>query len=349
MRISRVIPPAVLFLLACSADRSDFQDEDRSKIAGQSGVVDIRADNNRDGVVSFDDDADDEEETVWNAQHGAVFIANIDDDQERCSVTVPNPTPGQPDVVANDVDLPKCNDAADEVVNGPDDELDLARIKTKPWPGATAGATGTITWTAASNVRLFKVKGGSFEVIQSGHELTTAELKTGVELAIEGKDIVRDPAKWDGYVDVTFQITAGAETGSDDVRLRVAPLITYSHVDDAEQTYVSAFNEAGNIAMRQDLLKATTAAGVPAPIGLPFTDRWAQDFFETGYMSIPGPGGTQHAMRVNIRSANIHNPADAPTRCASPASPPSSSAARTRPPSRSTTSAASASRIRPTR
>jgi protein-arginine deiminase len=50
-----------------------------------SVVADLRADNNRDGVVSFTDPTEDSGEDVWNADHGAVFLANIDDDQETCS------------------------------------------------------------------------------------------------------------------------------------------------------------------------------------------------------------------------------------------------------------------------
>jgi protein-arginine deiminase len=64
-------------------------------------------------------------------------------------------------------------------------------------------------------------------------------------------------------------------------------------------------------ATRADLTTATAAAGVPAPKGIATTDQWAQDFFETGFMSMPGPSGKQHAMRVNIRSANESNPQSA--------------------------------------
>ena len=112
-----------------------------------------------------------------------MFLANIDDDMNTCPKT------------GNDVDLPNCNDAADDVVNGVDYALDLARLKTKPWAAAPDGATGTITTTAATNVRLFKVKGASFEVLEKNGKLTTAELRSGVELAIEARDIVRDTTK----------------------------------------------------------------------------------------------------------------------------------------------------------
>jgi protein-arginine deiminase len=47
---------------------------------------------------------------------------------------------------------------------------------------------------------------------------------------------------------------------------------------------------------------------VPAPKGILVQDQWTQDFFEPAFMTMPGPNGTQHAMRVNLRSANESNP-----------------------------------------
>jgi protein-arginine deiminase len=270
--------------------------EPGGKVPGGASAIDLRADTNRDGVISFTDATDDDGEDVWDAKHGAVFLANIDDDLEKC------PTSG------TDVDLAKCNDAADDVVNGADDALDLARLKTKPWAEAPDGATGSITFTAASSVRLFKVNGTSFEVLAKDGKLSTAELRSGVELAIEAKDIVRDPSVWDGFVDVTLSVDASGATASDKVRLRVAPLLTSHHLSPAEITYVTQLNTASSQATRTDLGAAATAAGVPAPKGVLVQDQWTQDFFETGFMSMPGPGGMQHAMRVNIRSANESNP-----------------------------------------
>lgn len=255
-------------------------------------VIDMRADTNRDGTISFDGTADDDGEDVWDAKHGAVFLANIDDDEEAC------------DSNKDDIDLPKCNDAADEVVNGTDDALDLARIKTKPFANAPAGSSATISWTNGDRVRLFQVKGTQYNVVESGMKIAIDDLKAGVELAIEGKDIVRDKALWDGYVDVTYTINSGGQTRTDKVRMRIAPLLTSHHLSPGESTWVSSFNNAGNQAMRADLATALAAAGRPAYQGINTTDSWAQDYWETGFMSMPGPNGEQHAIRVGIRSAN---------------------------------------------
>jgi protein-arginine deiminase len=261
--------------------------------------ADLRADTNRDGVVRFDDPTDDVGEDNWTADHGAVFLANIDDDSLEC------PTTG------DDVDLPYCNDALDDYVNGADDAKDLARLKTKPWPTAPAGATAKITFTPGSRVRLFKVQGSQFTPIASGHALTIAEIKNGIELGIEANDIVRNTSVWNGYVDVTYAIRADGVTGSDKVRLRVSPLMTYHHALTAEATWVSATGTQGNLDLRADLGSAAAQAGVPAPKTIATSDSWAQDFFEPAFMSMPAPGGKQQVIRVNIRSANVHAPSNA--------------------------------------
>jgi len=151
---------------------------------GTPAIVDLRADTNRDGVVELDDATEDADEDTWTADHGAVFLANIDDDEVAC--------PG--DASLSDTDLAACNDAADDVVNGPDDLLDMARLQTVPWPGAPEDATGTVQVSTPDFVRLFIRRNDEFTVLEPGATLTAEELRAGVELALEGKDVVRDPA-----------------------------------------------------------------------------------------------------------------------------------------------------------
>ena len=255
-------------------------------------VVDLRADTNRDGEITFEGTADDAGEDDWNAQHGAVFLANIDDDEKRC------PTTG------GDVTLAKCNDGADDEVNGADDAKDLARLKSKPWADAPADAAGRLTFTAGDHVRLFKVKGATFERLDTDAELSADDVRQGIELAIEGRDIVRDPAEWDGFVDVSLSVTAGGETKNDKLRMRVAPLLTYHHLLPAEEIWSSANGSSGNQAMRADVNEALAIAGLPPLRTVSTSDPWNQDYFETGFMSMPAAGGKQHVIRVLIRSAN---------------------------------------------
>src|SRR5688500_7546603 len=46
--------------------------------------ADLRADVNRDGRVTLEGDEDDAHEDAWGPAGGAVFLANLDDDSERC-------------------------------------------------------------------------------------------------------------------------------------------------------------------------------------------------------------------------------------------------------------------------
>lgn len=269
-------------------------------------IVDLRADVNRNGSIDLDDPTEDANEDTWTKDHGAIFLANIDDDEKACPTNV------------SDAQLAACHDAADAVVNGPKDLDDLARIKTVPWPEAPADAKATIAVAApgASNVRLFKNTGGTFSLYNPGVDtITAAELQQGVELAIEGKDILRDSAAWNGRVKVTLNVDAGTgpngplPDGSDTIEFRIAPVLFRHHLDPAATVYASKLNNsAGNAAFRADLLAATQASGVPnGMVEFTVSDQWNQDYFETAYMSMPAPGGAQKVIHVNFRSANYTN------------------------------------------
>jgi len=261
-------------------------------------AVDLRADINRNGIVDMDDPSEDLGEDAWDKDYGAIFLANIDDDQESC------PTTG------TDAQLAACNDADDEQINGADDLLDLARLKTRPWPEASNSAVGSIIISSPGDgfVRLFKNSGGTFIVFNPVTDtLTATEIRAGVEFAIEGKDVVRDTAVWDGFIDVTFTINDADVPGpdSDTVRMREAPLITRHHLDPPLRVYASPYMLlTGSTDFVNDLKSALSAAGISEPLDeLPVdTDQWTQDYFETAYMSMPATGG-QQIIHVNIRAA----------------------------------------------
>ena len=280
-----------------------------------AAIIDIRADTNRDGVVDLTDPTEDTGEDTWDAKHGAIFLANMDDDDLSC--------PKVSDSISDDA-LAKCHDAADEKTDGASDLLDLARLKTAPWPAAPSSATGTIVLSlpknsggdARAHVRLFVNQGGAFKVMAKDTKLTANHLRKGLELALEGRDIVRDRRTWDGYVDVTLTVNytdaAGeAATGSDTVRMRVAPLLLSHHLQAMNTLYVSKTSEQDSVDFRSDLSKANTAAkGGGKLIEIPLWDQWTQDFFETGWMAMPAKGNKQHVITVFLRSANVDYPKD---------------------------------------
>ncbi|MGP3982322.1 protein-arginine deiminase domain-containing protein [Streptomyces sp. KR80] len=275
--------------------------------AAEPLAADLRADVDRDGLVDTDGSSDTAGEDTWTPQRGAVFLPNIDDDTKRCRVTGPG---GKP---LSDAKLAACKDAADTTVNGPADAADLARLRTVPMRNVPDGATGTaaVTGPGAKYTRLFvKRSSGSWSAVTSRTRLTAAELRGGVELGIEGTDVVRDTRVWDGRAAVRLKVTAGGSSTSDSVTLRVAPLLTHHHLQNAQRVMVTrvrgtdAYSRTQQAFVRK-LADEVKRAGITDPL-VTFTkyqDIWAQDFVEPAYVSMAGPGGQPHAMRVMLRSA----------------------------------------------
>jgi protein-arginine deiminase len=289
-------PYVAVFFAACS-------DEPLRSTGARAPTADLRADSNRDGLVTFEDDSD-ADKRRWDATRGAIVLANIDDDAERCSIA------------RKDADTARCNDADDDVINGAEDALDLARLRTRPGP-QPSDATGRVfvlTDAAKDKVRLFHRTGPSetdFTVLPEGATISRAEIEQGVELAIEAKDIVRDRQSWDGYVDLEFVVSSPSRgVARDSVRMRVAPVLSTHHLMPAEQVWLSKSSTRAYAAMHEGVARSCERAGLPAPTRLDVTDPWAQDFFETGFMSMPAEGGRQHVIRVNYRSPNLVSPPD---------------------------------------
>ncbi|MFC3573197.1 protein-arginine deiminase domain-containing protein [Streptomyces yaanensis] len=272
--------------------------------------ADLRADVNRDGRVDVTRGSMDRAgEDSWTTGRGAVFLPNIDDDTKRCKSTGAD---GKP---LSDAMLAKCNDAADTKVNGTADAADLARLRTVPMPGLGGSATGTVkvVGTGAKYTRLFVKRATGWAVVTPTTRLSAAELRAGVELGMEGTDVIRDRAVWDGTAVVELNVSpgGGAMTTTDRVTLHAAPLLTQHHLQQAQQVLVTELRGSNpdEIAQRKfvkDLETQVKQAGITAPL-VKFTskadDIWAQDFLEPGYVSMAGPGGKPQSMRVMIRSA----------------------------------------------
>ncbi len=304
MRRRRAFLRASLVLIAIGAAGCGDDENTVKPPPKVEAIADLRADVNRNGTIDLDDPTEDQAEDTWGPDHGAILLANIDDDSLRC------PKSGTNDSLA------ACNDAADEIVNGPDDLLDLARLKTASWLGAPKDASAKVNVGSPGlkHVRLFKGNGAEFQLFDPATgQMGQDELIAGVEFAIEAKDIVRD-STWDGTVDITLQVHGGTGPDGkpiadveDSVRLRVAPIIFRHHLDPAHKVYATNFyDDPDSAVFRDDLATAAQASGITEPlVTFKFADQWTQDFFETTYMSMPGEGGAQQVMHVNFRSANF--------------------------------------------
>ncbi|TVL93014.1 protein-arginine deiminase domain-containing protein [Streptomyces sp. SAJ15] len=269
-------------------------------------TADLRADVDRNGRVDITGTGDQTGEDTWSAGRGAVFLPNIDDDAKRCRTTGPD---GKP---LSDAKLAKCNDAADTTVNGAADAKDLARLRTVPMAQAPKDASGTVrvTGKGAKHARLFIKRAGGWTAVTAKTTLTAAELRAGVELGLEGTDVVRDRAVWDGSAVVELKVTAGSTTTSDKVTLHVAPLLTQHHLQRAQRMLVTEIQGKGPFSRAQqkfvkDLDTQAKKAGVKQST-VKFTkygDIWAQDFVEPAYAGMTGEDGRPRTIRIMLRSA----------------------------------------------
>ncbi|MEV2202348.1 protein-arginine deiminase domain-containing protein [Streptomyces fradiae] len=267
--------------------------------------ADLRADVDRDGRVDVTGATDDVGEDTWTPARGAVFLPNIDDDTKRCPTAGPR---GRP---LPDASLAACNDAADTRVNGTPDAADLARVRSVPMKNLPVSATGTLRVVAgAKNTRVFVKRGTGWTWVTAATRLTAAELRAGVEFGVEATDVVRDPKLWGGRAVLRLTVAAGSATTSDDVTLRVAPLLTHHHLQAAQQVLVTRVPGTDPYARAQQaFVRGLAAEAKAAGIGHPlftferYDDIWAQDFVEPGYVSMTGPDGRRQVIRVMLRSA----------------------------------------------
>ncbi|KAM4058919.1 protein-arginine deiminase (PAD) domain-containing protein [Hirsutella rhossiliensis] len=255
--------------------------------------VTILADTNRDGKVDVTGETDFAGKEIWTPESGALFMANIGDTDGRCSHLF------KPE---------NCNDASDNVLRN---STYLAPLLTVPNPKLSNSATGFITVlneTAAPKVRIFYRRSNKWVYVASDYIFTAEELKIGLELGIDARDI-RRPRGWDGRATVEFRVKDGNQEAKDSVALRVAPILTHNHGQLAEQLLTTLLPEHFHwkrpdmVQFVEELKNVSNRAGMKKPLHAFDTDDiWTQDFFEPGYTSIPGPGGPI-GLRVMIRSS----------------------------------------------
>ncbi|MEV5570891.1 protein-arginine deiminase family protein [Spirillospora sp. NPDC052269] len=274
----------------------------------------LRADTDRDGRLTPADDAG---RGAWTATRGAIMLPNLDDDQSRC------PTAATAGARLTDAALAACDDASDDVVNGASDLADLARLEIPAMRDVSSDARATLLPDARSRakVRVFIERGGAFVALGADGAVRADELRRGVRLAIEARDVVRDPAVWSGFTDLTLTVADRGATQTDRVRMRVAPVLFQNDLMPLNRVVVANPKApetlegrkaprrplAGADEYRRDLRKALDADGlrkpfVESPAG---GDRWMGDMYKTAYASMPGPGGTEHRIVVNLRSPAV--------------------------------------------
>ncbi|WP_170026440.1 protein-arginine deiminase family protein [Actinomadura oligospora] len=282
--------------------------------AGAPSRVMLRADTDRDGRLTAADDAG---RGAWSGARGAIMLPNLDDDRSRCPKAAPD------GARLTDAALAACDDASDDVVNGASDLADLARLEIPAMRDVSASAKATLLPDARSRdkVRVFVERKGTFVALGPSGSVRVDELRRGVRLAVEARDVIRDPAVWSGFTDLTLSVADRGATRTDRVRLRVAPVLFQNDLMPLNRVVVAnpkapetlegrktpSTPVAGEAEYRRDMRRALDADGlrkpfVESPAG---GDQWMGDMYKTAYASMPGPGGSEHRIVVNLRSPAV--------------------------------------------
>lgn len=284
--------PAVVGLLYAS-----------SVLAANTTEPCILADTNRDGLV---DSSDASNKDIWDRNNGAIFLPNIGDDSHRCPIVdlAQNPLGNQ--------ELAACNDASGDRLLTP--QL-AAPLNTLPITGLSENAIGRIyaePETARDRVRIFWRKDlgpelGEWHIVDQQMSFNVTELTKGIELRLDGRELVTDAAVWDGTVNAVFEVSDGNKTSVDQVALKQAPVLIHHHLQPPETVLTTAGDEdfspwqARFVKHLEDAVSnISTDLSVVAFEDV--TDIWAQDFLEPAYASMPGPDGPI-SLRVLLRSA----------------------------------------------
>lgn len=255
-------------------------------------AAEILVDTNRDGVADTNDRAG---KTAWTLERGAILLPNIGDIARRC----PRPA----DKRLSDAQLEACHDAQDDLARAPEY---FAPGRTMPAANASGAASGSIRaeGPGKDKVRIFVKRGQRWAYLGPADRLSAAEVRGGVTLGIDARDIIRDKAVWDGTVTLRYMISDRGVEASDTVAMHVAPVILHSHLDDAEDIVsVRPGMSDAQPQFLKDLKQALVRSSFDRPlIEIKTLDTWAQDFVEFGHLTMPAPGGTMKSIRVAIRS-----------------------------------------------
>lgn len=232
-----------------------------SSESGSLTQADLVADANRNGTV---DAADDAGEDAWDADSGAVFAPNLDDDDED-----------------------GVRDGYDSVVNGTADLDDMTPIVLRRMPG--------LNWKHGIVVEMVDAPSGDWPQVflerDGGFELLIGDGRH--EAALAAEDLVAADAQlhldspygrhvdFDGDVRLRASVVEGTTTVSEDeIVLRGSPILFSHHMQAVERVYVvnTADNEPLVSALRSHLAQDVDLYEIGNGL-----DRWVQDVMQTGY------------------------------------------------------------------
>lgn len=285
-------------------------------------LINLTVDADRDGLLTA---ADDVGEDVWTVDVGAAFLANVDDDNLDGIGDVHDAFISDP---ADTLDLARIRveawpDAPEGALGYVTlDELALRHVKLhrlNPADGSwvmVAGSDGGCGATVHIEDNQSRKSTVDPNCAYWNHvvELSAADLHSGVEFGIESKrfpgqisahsfdSVLQQEVPWNGIVQIELTVIENgvpiaSETnpgGNDIVQMRVAPWLNFGNLsDNIDWLYANNFDNkfTGGIQTAADAAQVNFATGG-------WTNQWAEDYFQTGFTSIPAPDGAVHGMRV---------------------------------------------------
>lgn len=265
-------------------------------------TVALISDANRSGALELEDPAD--RASGWDASLGAILLANLDDD-----------------------DMDGAADAADAKINGAKDLDDLSPVALAPWPEAPDGAKVTLSVDApaAGAVQVFQLTPGtdatqpsSYTALVLPHDFVATELRLGVTLRVEGKQVVSSTAAgaFDGKITLRATLDPATQRSVGKaaqppieaaVTLRIAPVLFQYNTAPTKRVF---YTDMGSYtrSLADGIAPAAKADGIPVE-GIALTqlgleaEVWMQDFIDFAVMTRPLPNGQVQQIRVAIRSA----------------------------------------------
>jgi len=251
-----------------------------------------------DGDVDHDGDIDDADDALEHQLPGVITLCNVDDDDEDGNKDNQGPE-------ANTID------------DGPsaNDHEDLAPIVLRGMPDLPVNWTVSLTLHSSTNgppavgddgmVRVFSalMPGPDVAVIlgpgstsfdlpdSASHGVDLTSLRAGdLDLGVEGLKFAAEVMLRAALLDETLTVRS-----SDDIQLKVAPLILLGHLQSADRSFVSQVTCYGagpeSTAYCNTRFPDATPPGVTddvIPTGLNGAcDRWAQDEFQIGFAEAP--------------------------------------------------------------
>jgi protein-arginine deiminase len=275
-----------LSVVSSGCGRGDNGPEEGPGSSGNSygrylnGPVVLVGDTDRDGQITV---ADEPGRASWSWKSGALFMANMDDD-----------------------DLDGVEDHKDSFVNsgGDDKEIALVEIRmAQEVAQAAKQAHVTVVAGPASMVNLFERTygvGNGWKILPASGKLSL--FPTSTRVGIEAKHFAGVKG-WDGRITLQVEVRDGAGTslGKDKVQLRVAPWIMLPNSAPTEELYIAKGKYPAAYLMGQGL-KAIAGLKVVDYQTWQWQEMWMQDTMEIGYTEIPGPQGRRRiwvALRAN--------------------------------------------------